>query len=61
VVQLAFDTRYFDFLEKCPAKLEIVLGDARLSLERELGQESPQDFDLLILDAFSGDAIPPTC
>src|SRR5215469_223689 len=58
VVQLAFDTRYFHFLEKCPAKLEIVLGDARLSLERELGQGSPQDFDLLILDAFSGDAIP---
>jgi spermidine synthase len=31
-----------------------VLGDARLSLERE----EPQKFDVLVLDAFSGDAIP---
>jgi hypothetical protein len=33
---------------------EVVLGDARLSLERE----SPRNFDLLAVDAFSGDAIP---
>lgn len=58
VVQLASDTRYFHFLEKCPAKLEITLGDARLSLERELDQGSPQGYDLLVVDAFSGDAIP---
>ena len=39
------------------ATVEIVLGDARLSLERELKQ-APQAFDLLVLDAFSGDSIP---
>ena len=39
---------------KCPGKVEVVLGDARLSLERE----PPQHFDLLVLDAFSSDAIP---
>jgi spermidine synthase len=32
----------------------VVLGDARLSLERE----PPQEFDLLVLDAFSSDSIP---
>jgi spermidine synthase len=35
-----------------------VPGDARLSIERELADRSPQSFDVLVLDAFSGDAIP---
>jgi hypothetical protein len=39
------------------AAVETVLGDARLSLERELRQ-GPQAFDLLVLDAFSSDSIP---
>jgi hypothetical protein len=45
---------YFTFLKDCRGELEIVLGDARLSLE----QEPSQQFDLLVLDAFSGDAVP---
>jgi tetratricopeptide (TPR) repeat protein len=44
----------FSFLKNCAAKSEVVLGDARLSLEKE----PPQGFDLLALDAFSSDAIP---
>jgi SAM-dependent methyltransferase len=44
----------FSFLADSPAKVEVALGDARLSLERE----SPQNFDILALDAFSSDAIP---
>lgn len=44
----------FTYLSNCAARMEIVLGDARLSLERE----PPQVFDLLALDAFSSDAIP---
>jgi hypothetical protein len=44
----------FTFLTDCPAAVTCVLGDARLSLERE----APQQFDLLAVDAFSGDAIP---
>ena len=36
------------------AQVDVVLGDARLSLERE----APQEFDLLAVDAFSGDSIP---
>ena len=44
----------FTYLADCPAKVEIVLGDARLSMERE----ADQSLDLLVLDAFSSDAIP---
>src|SRR5204862_189610 len=44
----------FTYLSNCEARVEIVLGDARLSLERE----EPQQFDILVLDAFSSDAIP---
>jgi len=45
---------WFTYLGDCPAKVEVVLGDARLSLERE----PPQNFDVLAVDAFSGDSIP---
>jgi spermidine synthase len=44
----------FDFLRQSEAQVDIVPGDARLSLARQ----SPQDFDVLAVDAFSGDAIP---
>src|SRR5207253_7987813 len=33
-------------------------GDARISLERELREQGPQNYDVIHLDAFSGDAIP---
>jgi SAM-dependent methyltransferase len=52
VVMLA--KRYFTFLAESAAPFDVILGDARLSLERE----PPQRFDVLVLDAFSGDAIP---
>jgi SAM-dependent methyltransferase/MFS family permease len=44
----------FTFLSDCPAQVDVVVGDARLSLE----SEPPQQFDVLAVDAFSGDAIP---
>jgi hypothetical protein len=46
--------RDFTFLGDSPATIEVALGDARLSLERE----QPQGFDVLAVDAFSSDAIP---
>jgi len=46
--------REFTYLHDSAARIEIALGDARLSLERE----NPQRFDLLAVDAFSSDAIP---
>ena len=48
----------FKYLEYCQAKVEVVMGDARLMMERELEEKKPQQFDLLALDAFSSDAIP---
>jgi hypothetical protein len=48
----------FTHLARSPAKIDVVMGDARLSLEQELTAGQPQQFDLLALDAFSSDAIP---
>jgi hypothetical protein len=45
---------YFTYFERTAARTEVVLGDGRLSLERE----PDQHYDVLILDAFSSDAIP---
>jgi spermidine synthase len=52
IVELA--TRHFSFLRATKAKVEHVIGDGRLSLERE----PSRGFDLLAIDAFSGDAVP---
>ena len=49
---------YFTFMRDSAAKTEAILGDGRLSLERELKDEGPQKFDVLILDAFNSDSIP---
>jgi hypothetical protein len=50
----AIANTWFTYLKDSPGKMETVLGDARLSLERE----APQNFDVLAVDAFSGDSIP---
>jgi hypothetical protein len=47
-------TERFSFLSRSKARTEVVRGDARLSLERE----PPQQFDVLVLDAFNSDAVP---
>ena len=52
VVDLA--QREFTFMTDSPARIEVVLGDGRLSLEREPDQK----FDVIAMDAFSGDSIP---
>jgi spermidine synthase len=49
-----FARTYFTFLSDCEGNVEIIHGDARLNLSRE----TPQAFNVLVLDAFSGDAIP---
>jgi len=58
VIRIARDARYFTFLKDCRAHLEIIEGDARLAMENELNRGQPQNFNLLVVDAFSGDAIP---
>jgi len=52
VIELA--RTQFTYLGDCPASVDVVEGDARLSLEREPGQQ----FEVLAVDAFSGDSIP---
>jgi len=46
--------REFTFLADTSARTELVMGDGRLSLERE----PPRGYDVLGIDAFSGDSIP---
>jgi hypothetical protein len=53
VVRIARDPKFFNFLSTCAPGLPIVLGDARLTLAA-----APERYDLIILDAFSSDAIP---
>ncbi|MCX8114512.1 MAG: fused MFS/spermidine synthase, partial [Burkholderiaceae bacterium] len=50
--------REFTFLRDTPAATQVILGDGRLSLERELKQRGPRGYDVLGIDAFSGDSIP---
>lgn len=58
VVEVARTTDWFRYLADCRGNVDVVLGDARLQLERELAATGPHGFDVLCLDAFSGDAIP---
>lgn len=46
--------RDFTYVRNSGAKVDVVIGDARVSL----AAEPPQNFDVLAVDAFSGDAIP---
>lgn len=49
-----FSRRHFTYLARSAARIEIAEGDARLTL----AHEPPQGFDVLVVDAFSGDSIP---
>ncbi|HTY60167.1 MAG TPA: ferrichrome ABC transporter permease [Bacteroidota bacterium] len=49
---------FFTYLNNCRGHVELAMGDARLSLEREIGKGETGRFDVLALDAFSSDAIP---
>lgn len=54
VKRIARDEGYFTFLKQCAPTAQIVLGDARLKL-----RDAPDgSYDLIVLDAFSGDTIP---
>jgi hypothetical protein len=55
---LALAKTYFTYLPSSPSALEFVIGDARLSMEREVARGARQDYDVLAIDAFSSDSIP---
>jgi hypothetical protein len=54
IADLASDSRQFTYLSDSPARTRIVLGDARIALAKE----PERAFDLLVVDAFSSDAVP---
>jgi hypothetical protein len=56
VVRLA--DRYFTYRKDSDAAIDVVLGDARISMEREKDRGERQHFDILAVDAFASDAIP---
>jgi hypothetical protein len=53
VKRIASDPRFFTYLAESPAKVDFVIGDARLKLA-----ESPGSYDLIILDAYGSDSVP---
>jgi hypothetical protein len=55
---LELSDKYFTYRKDSKAKIEVVLGDARVSLDRERQQGVSQQFDVIAVDAFSSDAIP---
>jgi hypothetical protein len=57
VSTLAHSEQYFHFLSDSKAEVHVVLGDARIALERE-AMKGSREFDLLAVDAFNSDSIP---
>ncbi|MBL8548681.1 MAG: fused MFS/spermidine synthase [Hyphomonadaceae bacterium] len=54
VVRVAEDPRYFTFLSRCTPNAPVIVGDARLEMQRQPAGK----FDLIVADAFSSDAVP---
>jgi len=55
---LAVAREHFTYLSDSAATTKVILGDARIMLERQLKTDGSQQFDVLIIDAFSSDSIP---
>lgn len=55
IVELSASKKsYFSYVSECEAEVDVVIGDGRISMEHEKSQQ----FDVLALDAFSGDSPP---
>jgi len=50
--------QHFSYLSNSSARVETTFGDARMSMEREFAEQGSKQFDILVIDAFSGDSIP---
>ena len=50
--------KYFSYRSDTRAEVKTILGDARIKMEQEAAAKDFQDFDVLVIDAFSGDSIP---
>jgi spermidine synthase len=53
-----FAQQYFTYIEQSPAVIDISIGDGRSLLQQEYNEYGSQGYDVLVVDAFSGDAIP---
>jgi len=53
-----FADKYFTYRQDTAARVDVVLGDARISMEREKTRMQPGNFDVFAVDAFSSDAVP---
>ncbi len=49
---------YFTFLKGSKANIQVQLADARIQLQHELKTNGSQQYNMLVVDAFNGDAIP---
>jgi spermidine synthase len=59
VIRFAAGPRpHFTYLKDCRGRASVTQGDARLVLERELAAHQTNRFDILVMDAFSGDSVP---
>jgi hypothetical protein len=54
IEQMARNPNLFTYLRDCPGDVNVVLGDARLSLERAADRQ----YGIIVADAFSSDAVP---
>lgn len=58
VIDAATNTTWFTFLSDSKARVEYILGDARLSMANEYNKHGSQNYDFIIADAFASDSIP---
>ncbi|WP_426356834.1 spermidine synthase [Pseudocolwellia sp. HL-MZ19] len=50
--------QYFSYIENSKANVNVIIGDGRVTLQKELGEGDAKAFDVLVVDAFSGDSVP---
>jgi len=50
--------QYFTYIENSKANVDVVIGDGRVTLQKLLDKGQVNNFDVLVIDAFSGDAVP---
>ena len=49
---------YFTFIENSEAEIEVIIGDARQTMKQELDSTGSQEYDAILVDAFTGESIP---
>ncbi|MBU1537043.1 fused MFS/spermidine synthase, partial [Myxococcota bacterium] len=55
---VTYARRYFTYLRDAKATVKVILGDARIQMERQLKESYRGHYDVIVIDAFSGDSIP---